>query len=341
VIAHDDPASFAANHDEGLATRGRYRAIVQSAQQVWCASPQLAKLYQLRDEARATLPPIPDGFDATPAWKPEFANSPLLVYAGNYWPAQLPLLARIAFQLAKIGGRLMLVVKGSSEIEALCSEAPVLWREPFAENRQALRFLADSAAGLLVSYSETSDSMPWIRTSFPSKLIEYTHLGLPIMIYAPEDSAVADWARSRAYPDYATPQIADAITEFVESLKIVALWRKKAAISRRFAVTEFDPHRIQKIFEEGLTRGALHYEQDQLARSPNIVGCGRLATCAALKALNFATVCESQCWWIHRSRISIVLLRNFGQTMHGDRDAGVMERNLVIVAFRATQADHL
>ena len=252
VIAHDDPACFAPTHEEGLALRRRYQGIVGRAHQNWFASPELAAIYDLPAAKRTTLPPIPEGFDASPDWKPEFAASPLVVYAGNYWPTQLPLLGRIARETAAAGGRLMLIVKTSPEVEALCREEPVLWREPFRENREALAFLAQNAAGLLVSYAESSEAMPWIRTSFPSKLIEYTHLGLPILIYVPADSAIGSWAKLRTYADYATPEVPGVVAAFVESLKDGDTWRRKAALSKRSAATEFDPQRIQDAFESGL-----------------------------------------------------------------------------------------
>ena len=252
VIAHDDPACFAPTPGEGLELRRRYQGVVERAHRTWFASPELAAIYELPLAKRTTLPPIPEGFNACPEWKPEFAASPLLVYAGNYWPAQLPLLARIAREVAAMGGRLMLMVKASPEVHALCSVEPIVWREPFRENREALAFLAQNAAGLLVSYAESSDAMPWTRTSFPSKLIEYTHLGLPIMIYAPADSAAANWAKDRAYADYATPQTPGAVKEFVGSLKDRENWIRKAAFSKSFAATEFNPKRIQDKFEAAL-----------------------------------------------------------------------------------------
>ena len=252
LIAHDDPACFAETPAVGMEKRRSYQAIVGGAHRNWFASPELAAIYDLPDSKRTTLPPIPDGFAASPDWKPEFAASPLVVYAGNYWPAQLPLLARMARETTAAGGRLMLLVKNSPDVEALCRNEPVVWREPFRENREALAFLAENAAGLLVSYTESSDEMPWIRSSFPSKLIEYTHLGLPIMIYAPADSAVASWARKREFADYATPQTSGAVKSFVEALKSQETWRRKAAFSQKFAATEFDPVRIQEAFEAGL-----------------------------------------------------------------------------------------
>lgn len=254
LIAHDDPAAFSKNPDEGVKLRGRYQEILERSHQNWFASPQLAAIYDLPQERRSTLPPIPEGYGAMPEWKREFAERPLIVYAGNFWPAQLPLFARLGREVASAGGRLMLLVKKTPDLELLCREEVVEWHEPFRENREALRFLAENAAGLLVCYAETSDCMPWIRTSFPSKLIEYTHLGLPLMILSPADSAVACWAAERNCPDHASTETAGAMAEFVESLKDEDTWQDKAAFARKFAETEFDPRRIHETFETSLTR---------------------------------------------------------------------------------------
>jgi hypothetical protein len=254
LIAHDDPVCFCQTQEEGVKLRARYQYVVERSHRNWFASPQLASIYDLPQERRSTLPPIPEGYAASPKWKQEFADSPLIVYAGNFWPAQLPLLARVGREVAAAGGRLMLLVKKTPEIESLCREAPVVWQEPFRENHEALRFLADNAAALLVSYAETSESMPWIRTSFPSKLIEYTHLGLPLMILSPPESAVAQWAKERQCPNYAGTDTFGAVTEFVESLKDEEIWRAKAAFPRKFAESEFNPERIHEAFENNLTR---------------------------------------------------------------------------------------
>jgi hypothetical protein len=208
----------------------------------------------IREDQRRTLPPIPEGYTVPASWKDEFATSPLLVYAGNYWPAQIPLFGRIADEAASAGGRFMLVVKNCAQIEALCREHPVLWREPFSENSEALAFLAAKAAGLVVSYSDNSDSMPWVRTSFPSKLIEYVHLGLPILIYAPADTAVAEWAYSRRYSDFSTPETQGAVRAFVMAVKVREAWQKKAEASLQIAKHEFAPDRIHEVFERNLLR---------------------------------------------------------------------------------------
>ena len=221
VIIHDDVASFPGNT---AVTRRRYEWILSNAHQNWFASPQLADVYNVPESKRTVLPTICEGWDRAANWKPEFTKRPLIVYAGNVWEAQLPVLGRVAAEADSAGARLMLMVKSNPAVDALCREYPVERKEPFKSNEEALEFLCDSAAAVLVSYADTTADMPWVKTSFPSKLVEYTHLGLPILIMAPPDSAVAVWAADKKYSDSFVPGDTDSLRAFVEGLRSKSTW---------------------------------------------------------------------------------------------------------------------
>ncbi len=253
VIIHDNPECFCNSLDEAVKTRKHYQSVIENAHQNWYASPQLAGFFGQTDNRKSILPPIPDGWKGKSEWKPENTKRPLIIYAGNLWDVQLSLLSTIAEETAAAGGQLMIIVKKFPAVEAFCQKYPVEWKEPFNTNIEALDFIAQNATALLVSYTETIDRMPWIKTSFPSKLVEYSHLGIPILIVAPGDSAVAIWANERQFPDSILPDDLDGLSGFLESIKSKAQWEQKAAFSLRYASSEFDPVSIQKIFESHLT----------------------------------------------------------------------------------------
>jgi len=129
----------------------------------------------------------------------------LLIYAGNYWPPQLPTLALIAQAARSAGGSLLAVLKENPEHVAYLRAHHVDWRAPWPRNTEALDYYREHASALVVSYAPTSDEMPWTRSSFPSKLIEYCHLGLPIVIVAADDTAVVHWAGREIFPDVFAP----------------------------------------------------------------------------------------------------------------------------------------
>ena len=253
VIIHDNPENFCHSPDEASKVRSYYNRVISDAHHNWFASPQLADIFGQTESNISVLPPIPEGWKGKSEWNPAFSERPLLVYAGKLWEVQISLLATVAEETAAAGGRLLLMVKKTPAVEMFCRKHPVDWKEPFDENHEALQYLSQCATALLVSYTENSDMMPWIRTSFPSKLVEYSHLGLPILIMAPEDSAVAIWARGKKYPYSITPDDIKGLRNFLESLKMKSKWEQMALLSRQYAKSAFNPETIQKEFESKLT----------------------------------------------------------------------------------------
>ena len=253
VIIHDNPEHFYSSPDEAAKVFKHYHKVISNAHHNWFASPQLVESFAQTNKELSTLPPIPEGWRGNSEWKPAYAERPLLVYAGNLWDVQYPLLGTIAEETAAAGGQLLLLVKKTPAVEAFCQKYSVKWKTPFSENKKALDYISQNAAALLVSYTETTEVMPWIKSSFPSKLVEYTHLGVPILIVAPADSAVAIWANERQFPDSITPDDRGGLQRFIESIKSKAQWEEKAAYSLRLASSEFDPVVIQKDFESQLT----------------------------------------------------------------------------------------
>ncbi len=253
VIIHDNPEHFCPSAHEAKNVRRHYNRVISKAHQNWFASPQLAELFNQTDTRSSILPPIPEGWKGKSEWNPAHADQPLLVYAGNLWDVQLSLLGTIAEETAAAGGRLLLIVKKTPAVEAFCQKYPVEWKSPYSENKDALDYISQNATALLVSYTESSDIMPWIKTSFPSKLVEYSHLGVPVLIIAPADSAVAIWANEGQYPDSIAPDDMGGLRKFIDSIRSKVEWEEKATSSRHFANSEFDPATIQKFFESRLT----------------------------------------------------------------------------------------
>ena len=254
VIVHDYPPDFPGFQSQNaVEVLRRNQWIIQNAQQTWFVSPELAEKYALPAEKKNVLPPIPEGC-ATPArWKAEFAQKPLIVYAGYSYPAQMPLFRKLARAIDEAGGRLLILSRKTPEIDALCATEPVESRDLFATNREALHFVSSTAAALLVSYCERVEEMPWITTSFPSKFVEFSHAGLPTLLVAPSESAIGAWAARNNYPDYLTADQLDSVRGFVEDLKSEAVWSEKAQRVTRFAQTEFNPDVIQAALETKLT----------------------------------------------------------------------------------------
>jgi hypothetical protein len=203
----------------------------------------------------AVLAPIPEGYSGpVPEWRGEFANRPLVYSAGFLWPEQGRLLSALARTLAAAGARLVVLGRKTPEVEALLAANLADHIPAFAENTAALAHLAQHAAGLLVSYAATTEELPWSRTSMPSKLVEFSHLGLPIALVAPGDTAIAGWARSLDISSSYSPQDAAGLTTWAQGLKGPTTWLQLVDIWRPLAAGAWKPSTIHEQLSNGLLR---------------------------------------------------------------------------------------
>jgi len=252
TLIHDDARCFAPNVAAGNRAHARRQWMLGLSTRAWFASPELASCFTLDPARIGVLPPIPEGAEPAPDQPPTEDSPARLVYAGNYWPPQIPAFATLAKAIRDGGGILEAVIKGETTHLAALRAAGVHWRAPFTHNTEALDYFRTRATAFVVSYAESSAAMPWTRTSFPSKLIEYCHLGRPIAIVAPADSAVARWARARGFPDYFEPTDAAGLTRFTRQLAAADFRASRAQFVRALAQGEFSPSEIQRRFAAGL-----------------------------------------------------------------------------------------
>ncbi len=241
LLVHDDAAAFpnAKGRESGL--RREHESILRSADACWFVSPELADCFSIQPPRRRVLYPIPEGWNQPAVWRAENAQRPRVYYAGHVWPEQLPLLSRIATHASAAGAELVVMARQSPGVQTLCQSGNAHWHAPFPTNREALGHLVADAAGVLVSYADTVAAMPWCATSFPSKLVEYAHLGLPIAIVAPPDSAVAHWAQRHQFPSWFEPSATKSLQDWFEGLRDRKVWEEHAAVSQHLAQTQFDP----------------------------------------------------------------------------------------------------
>lgn len=255
LLVHDDAAAFPSARGSEAVIRREHDGILHGADVCWFVSPELADCFTVTPPRRRLLYPIPEGWNEPALWRAEIAERPRVYYAGHVWPEQLPLLSRIATHVGASGGELVVMARQSAGVQALCEQDPVRWQTPFPTNQAALAHLAANAAGVLVSYADTVAAMPWCATSFPSKLVEYAHLGLPIAIVAPIDSAVGRWAKTHQFPAWFAPSDGASLRAWCDGLRNRERWIERAAVSRHLARTLFDPLRIQSELANAILAG--------------------------------------------------------------------------------------
>lgn len=254
-LVHDDPTAFPGARGHEAALLRSYAGILQAADACWFVSPELADRFPALGERRRLLYPIPEGWGQPAAWSARAGRSPRIYYAGHVWPEQLPLLGRIAQCARQAGGEFAVIAKDSPLLQTWCQTEGVRWHAPFPTNPEVLAHLTADASAVVVSYADSVGAMPWCATSFPSKLVEYCHLGLPIAIVAPAESSVARWAQRTGFPANFAPANLAPLQAWFAGLQDRPGWETAAAVSLQFARTEFDPQRIQADLANALQPG--------------------------------------------------------------------------------------
>jgi hypothetical protein len=178
-----------------------------------------------------------------------------IVHTGSLHAFQAPNFDLIAGALAPLGGELCVV--GTFDEAAfgplLRKHANVRFVPPFAHSDDALAFMASEATACLVSYSFDRSAQPWGATSFPSRMIEYAHIGIPLLICAPPWAAVSEWADERQWPLRITTGADEAgARRMVGTLLEQSAWEAYARASVEVASRDFAPAAIQRRFEEAL-----------------------------------------------------------------------------------------
>lgn len=235
------------------------RHILRSADRVWAVSEEMrahyAELAGPGSEAKFTvLPPLPQGISASPAeWKPNFGTRPVMAYAGSLHEFHLPAMRLTAKALAAVNGELLLVSREDNPaLNTLRREFGNVRFQPFLPQEELVPFLAANASALLVAYSFDLEAQPWARLSFPSKLIEFVHTGLPVLLIAPLGTALQNWANKVLWKGSIESSSPEATRALVERASTRQGWSEMAEQSRRTAGGAFNPVAVHERFHDDL-----------------------------------------------------------------------------------------
>jgi hypothetical protein len=235
------------------------RAVLRNAARVWTVSDEMRE--QLTPlcppGAVRTLPPVPEQ-NAAPAggWPIRFRAAPVIAHAGAFHPYHVEYLAAVARSTAKCGGTLLVLTPTDNPALAQLRATGTAFRHQssFGSSAEALGFLSAEASALTVMYPLDP---AWYRhppTGFPSRLIEFSHLGLPILLASPTGSPVAKWARHRAWPLLFERGDWIDLDPLVAQLADESRWTALAGHMRTIAAEACDPEKIHQQFLAELPR---------------------------------------------------------------------------------------
>jgi hypothetical protein len=176
-------------------------------------------------------------------------------FAGSLHPWQSTNFLALASRLSLRGGQFVLMTDAGNEVYRKLSECfPETERiEPPEENEMVVRTIAKTASVCLVSYSMCPAEQPWGASSFPSKFVDFSRAGVPILILAPEDSAIGKWCRRSGFGLFAPDIGPRCLDSMIDKILDRDEWLAAASCVRYLATHEFSALAIQKTFEGALS----------------------------------------------------------------------------------------
>jgi hypothetical protein len=222
------------------------KAIVNS-NYVFTVTDNLVKLYVKNSiQHFEILPPIPAGYiNSSTATKQN-----TIIYAGSLNQYHVHFFGEILTALSLKGYKLLVLTDEADKLSELTKKHHNLnIRKSLTSNLEALNFIADHATAILVNYGlnegENLDSF----YSFPSKFIEFIHLKIPIIAFAPIKSPFYLFLKENNWPLIIDTPIAEHISKLLEELdnEIVIDYFNK--IQKKLVEGVYNPKLIQSRFE--------------------------------------------------------------------------------------------
>lgn len=210
LIVHDDWPRIV---PRGLRARvdAQFARVYRQAASRLCVSPFMVEEYERRYEVRGTVM-LPqrsatelDFAGAAPRLQDE--HRLVFAFAGTInSPGTAAVLRMLATVLASCGAELWIFGPLSTAAAAVSGlDLPNVRLKGLLAPAELSHQLRDAADVLFVPMSFAESDQPNIRINFPSKLADYTAVGLPILICGPEDCSAVRWAT-------ANPGVAETIT---------------------------------------------------------------------------------------------------------------------------------
>jgi hypothetical protein len=131
---------------------------------------------------------------------------------------------------------------------------PFRHQNAFPSAADALRFLAAEASALTIMYPfELPPERPR-PVGFPSRLIEFSRLGIPILLAAPPDNPLIGWGRRHQWPLMLERPDWSLLAALIAQLADEPTWKALAARMRAIAAMACDPAKIHRQFLDEMPR---------------------------------------------------------------------------------------
>ncbi len=263
LICHDDTSQSFSSLRRPWRKEDPLSATYRMASSRLCVSSPMEETYERRFGVRGTVMLPSRGtdcpkFDDVPERLHGKFPAPRVAYAGSLHSAgYLQALQDMAEALQPLGGSLWVYGRdGISHADTKILNAPNVKFQGFVPSEKLLHRLRAEADFLYLPMSfEPSQSLN-MRLSFPSKLADYTAIGLPILIFGPPECSAVRWALN--HPGAAVVVSSDDSRGMEIQLKeLISNPSRCLSLARKAmeaGAKDFSSTKAWKIFSSALTR---------------------------------------------------------------------------------------
>ncbi|MCM4156126.1 glycosyltransferase [Gramella sp. AN32] len=189
----------------------------------------------------------------------EFPKSPTVLYAGRLGLGIDRSLKSIAEAIQKVNEELQTNVKFVVQAQ----DAPDwIKNDKNIEHRGFVKYeelprIFSNADLLILPYDFSAESLSYIKYSMPTKAPEYMASGTPIVIFAPQDTALVQYAEKYNWAAIVTNNDVDVLAEKLKQLFIeVSLREDIAKTAKNIAEIRHDSERVVKEFQQMILKVA-------------------------------------------------------------------------------------
>jgi len=238
---HDDTNELNFHIDSKWINRNTAK-ILEASQLILTASDGFAENWKEFSNKFSLLYPIPaEDQDLLSSNKPLLA----IGYAGSVYNEIIPVLEKFSdcLSILKIP---FTIIGNNKNADYLDEKYENVTSLPlFKTAEEASQFLIENCKFCIIPYPEDMDTMPWIKTCFPSKFIQYCKLGIPTIVIAPAESAIGKWCLANSWLLYLDTYDFDKIKQLIQATAGSDEVKAQVEFFRR---NTFDPQIIHQQF---------------------------------------------------------------------------------------------
>lgn len=245
IFLHDDKYLLNNQHIPELLKYDQY--LSEKADVIWTVSEDLliphtdSKKYRL-------LYPIPAGHKQEASnWNNNYLT-PVIGFSGSIFHEYEEVFRSLAHALTNFNGRLLLVINNPSYYKwlpaVLTQYSNISVIPAFANVDDTFNYLKENCTALFCGYPDSIKTMPWLKTCFPSKLIEFSHLGLAIILTSPPNTALSKWATEQNWQLFSSDYQEKDFDKLIKSITNESDWTASVAQAVEVSNTIFDTKNI-------------------------------------------------------------------------------------------------